>query len=276
MTRKPHLAKTILSNVKVKHDPALNRSGLEPLESRRLLSGNVTASVANGSLTLSGDGESNAIVLDQAGLNADQVRVTGTGGTTINDGVDPVIMSGITRAVGMRLGAGDDELVMRDVSLPGDVWLNADGGANTLALSDVQTGGTVYIGNDSNVNTTMTIADTTIDGYLHISTGSGGHNLALDAVVVKGKTNICRFNADDVITVDDSTFNGDVTLYTGGGADLIAIETLGDPTGPTTAFNSKMWVRTKSGEDTLQLGLTGEAGNHSVFASKAKFDGGSE
>ncbi len=207
-----HQVRTLLLNRETQKQEPGGNSTAEPLERRVFLSGNVTAWVSQGDLTIGGDAEANAIVLDQAGLNADQVRVTGTGGTTINDGADPVIMSGITRAVGMHLGDGDDSLVMRDVSFPGDVWLNADGGTNTLALSNVQTAGSIYLGNDSTANTTITIADTTIDGYLHISTGSGGHNLALDAVEVKGKTKIGSLNANDVITVDDSTFNGDVTL----------------------------------------------------------------
>ncbi|MDQ3029877.1 MAG: hypothetical protein M3R09_07600 [Actinomycetota bacterium] len=207
-----HQVRTLLLNRETQKQEPGGNSTAEPLERRVFLSGNVTAWVSQGDLTIGGDAEANAIVLDQAGLNADQVRVTGTGGTTINDGAEPVIMSGITRAVGMHLGDGDDSLVMRDVSFPGDVWLNADGGTNTLALSNVQTAGSIYLGNDSTANTTITIADTTIDGYLHISTGSGGHNLALDAVEVKGKTKIGSLNANDVITVDDSTFNGDVTL----------------------------------------------------------------
>src|SRR5688572_30705423 len=112
-----HLADTILSTLGIERNPTLGRSALEALESRRLLSGNVTASVAGGDLTLSGDAESNQLILDQVGLSADQVRLTGTGGTTINDAAEPVIMSGITRAMGMHLGDGNDSLVMRDVSL---------------------------------------------------------------------------------------------------------------------------------------------------------------
>jgi len=55
-------------------------SPAEALESRMFLSGDVLASVVNGSVILRGDAEANAIVMDAAGLNADQVRVTGAGG----------------------------------------------------------------------------------------------------------------------------------------------------------------------------------------------------
>src|SRR5688500_14343215 len=84
------------------------RSTCEALETRKLMSGTVLATVVNGAVTLRGDGESNAIVLDQAGLTDGQVRVSGAGATGINGQAEPVILSGVTGRVLVRMGDGAD------------------------------------------------------------------------------------------------------------------------------------------------------------------------
>ena len=58
---------------------------LEPLERRRLLSANVSVSVTNGELYLTGDSANDSLVIDQVSLSATQFRVSsGDGLTTIN------------------------------------------------------------------------------------------------------------------------------------------------------------------------------------------------
>ncbi len=81
-------------------------SSFEPLESRLLLSGTVLASVVNGNLNLRGDAAANAILLDQTGLNAGQVRVSGASGTAINNQTNPIILSGVTRGLRIRMARG--------------------------------------------------------------------------------------------------------------------------------------------------------------------------
>src|SRR5688500_15224776 len=72
-------------------------ASIETLESRVFLSGNVLASVAGGNLRIRGDAEANAIVVDQVGLNAGQVRISGASGTAINGQAGPIVLDGMTR-----------------------------------------------------------------------------------------------------------------------------------------------------------------------------------
>ena len=73
-------------------------SCLEPLESRLLLAGNVTASVAGGSLFLTGDNLLNDIVVKTP--VAGQVRVeSGASATTINGGAGPVTFNGFAGGI---------------------------------------------------------------------------------------------------------------------------------------------------------------------------------
>jgi hypothetical protein len=250
------------------------RLSFEALERRVLLAGSVLASVSNGNLSIYGDVAANAIVLDQSGLNADQVRITAAGGTTINDQADPVIVSGITRGVGIELRGGDDTVTLNNLSLPGNVWINDDAGANTLTVDNVQLAKTLNVKNISSLGATITIANTTLGKHLRISTGAGGQDVELRSVEVKAKTRIGSGDGADVLTIDDSTFHQSVKLYAGKGADLIEIDSHGDPAGAPTVFNRRVSIQMKQGDDTLKLGVTGETGNRAIFASRTKFDGG--
>src|SRR5688500_600564 len=103
MKRTPqHLVRTHVS----KHNPgkAPARPIYEALESRVFLSGTVLATVVNGNLHIRGDAATNSIVVDGAGLTAGQVRISGAGDTAINDQADPVVLSGVTGRVNIRLG----------------------------------------------------------------------------------------------------------------------------------------------------------------------------
>ncbi|MEA2710287.1 MAG: hypothetical protein QOF78_2888 [Phycisphaerales bacterium] len=253
---------------------ALRRAAVEVLEPRRFLSGSVTATVDHGNLTILGDAEANAIVVDQTGLAAGEVRILGTGGTTVNDQSAAVVLTGITRGVGIRTGAGDDTVTVRDINLPGTLWINADGGANTVALDNVDVAQSLHITNESNVGVTVTIDDTTVGKHFRMETLGGGLNATIRALEVQAKTDIGSGNGDDTVLIDDSTFHGRAYLYTGKGDDVIEIDANGSPSGAPTTFDALVSVSMKQGDDSLQLGVAGESGNSVVFSGKAKLRGG--
>ena len=74
-----------------------NRAVLSPdcLEDRTVPSGNVTASVRGGVLHIDGDALSNEIWVT-TGRGLGEAYVTPLGGTTVNGGASPVLLSGIT------------------------------------------------------------------------------------------------------------------------------------------------------------------------------------
>jgi hypothetical protein len=195
----------------------------------------------HGNLNIRGDAAANVIVLDQSGLNADQVRISGASGTAINNQANPVILSGVTRGVDIRMGAGADSVTMSSLSLPGNVSVDGQKGANILTLNNVQVARSLNIHN----STTTTIANTTVGKDLRIGPGSGVENVALRSVEVQRNTKIVGGRWSDIFTVDNSIFHGAVRLYTGQGAD-----------------------------DTLQFGVTGQTGTRAVFSNRVRFDGG--
>jgi hypothetical protein len=105
-------ARIVSTQKESKREKVLNLASVEVLENRLLLSGNVLASVSHGSLHIRGDAAGDAIVVDQVGLNADQVRIAPANGTVVNNQASPIILSGITRGVFIQMGKGDDSLTL--------------------------------------------------------------------------------------------------------------------------------------------------------------------
>jgi len=98
----------------------------EPMESRLMMSGSVSVDVVRGSLILTGGTERDEIVVDQAGLEADQFRIRGTSGTKVN-GLDEVIVSGVVDNIRAELGDGWDYLRLDNCDIAGDFIYNAGG-----------------------------------------------------------------------------------------------------------------------------------------------------
>ena len=144
-----------------------------------------------------------------------------------------------------------------------------------------QTGPVILHGMTGDVNINMgagadsvTLTGLTLPGKVLVS-GLGTVNVDLQSMVVQGKTKIVGGTGRDVITIDDSTFKGAVRLSTGGAKDLVQIETQGDPLGRPTRFRGPVSIRLGDGNDTLQVGVTGETGHRALFPNAVFFDGGS-
>jgi hypothetical protein len=223
----------------------------------------------HGNLNVRGDTAANVVVLDQIGLNADQVRVTGTGGTTINGGTDPVILSSVTKGARVRMGDAADSVTMRDLTLPGNVSLDGRKGANTLVLSNVHVGMSLSIKNAT--FSTTTIANTTVDKNLTVASGQDGQSVGLQSVDVTRNTRIAGGKAASTLTVDESALHGAVRLATGKAADVIRIDGLGGSVGTPTQFGGPVVISSSSGDDTVQVGLVG---HRPTFAGKVSLDGG--
>jgi hypothetical protein len=247
-----HQARIVSANHGIKRNKASTGSSVEALESRVFLSGTVLASVVHGNLTIQGDNAANAVVLDQAGLSAGQVRVSGAGGTTINHQTSPVILSGVTRAVNIQMGKAADSVTLHGLILPGNLSINDHGGADNIAIDN-----------------------TTVGKNLTIDAGSGGQSIVLQAVDVRRNTKIARGGgrASAVVTIDDSTFHGATQITTGDGADLVQIDARGNALGAPTVFGGPVLIALNSGDDTLQLGVPGQTGNRVVFGRKVRLDG---
>lgn len=251
-------------------------SSFEGLESRLLLSGDVSALIVDGSLRMRGDAAANSVVLDQIGLTGHQVRITGAGGTQINGQAAPVVLSGVLRRLFIRMGGGADSVTLNNMSLPGNLAV-VQTGDNSVALSvnSVKVARSLYIKNSSRLRTRTLIANSAIGNMFMMQTGSGGQSISLQSVSVRRETSIVTGKGTDTVAVDDSTFRGAVRMDTGAGTDLVQVDGRGAAAGPTTQFKGAFAISMGSGNDTLQFGVSGQAGKKVVFSDRVFLDGGS-
>ena len=108
-------------------------SGMERLEERRLLAGNVTAEVIRGTLWIRGDGAANDLRVGY--LQSPPLQVEGIN-TTINGKSDPFVPDGFS-AIRIVLGDGDDRLEMNFIEVLGDVLVRAGKGDDTIFATTV-------------------------------------------------------------------------------------------------------------------------------------------
>jgi hypothetical protein len=161
---------------------------LEPLEARTLLSGNVTAVLRNGSLTLSGDADDNGVVVWRTAGGS--FRVSGQDGTTVN-GKMAVTVGSVTHdvTIQMKQGGTDDVVVSGPLQIPGSLDAALGGGELLLdgSVGPLTVGGNVSAraGADGVVNLRNEVV---VGGKLTINSGG-------DANVVSGAARLPDFAA---------------------------------------------------------------------------------
>ncbi len=197
-------------------------AGIEALEARRLLAGNLRITINNaGDITLRGDGRSNYVevsreLVDQNGDgDTNDIVVRGLPDTTgaatgIRNGRDIISQQVINTTGGsldtklkISLGGGNDLITFRGVELNGDVTLQAGGGSDSFGF---------FGGSSAN-------------GYAKFVMGGG----------------------NDYLNVKDGSFNGTWDVNTGGGVDYIGLSAFSSATGALTKFN------TGSGPDVIYI-----------------------
>jgi hypothetical protein len=115
----------------------------------------------------------------------------------------------------------------------------------------------------------VTMSNLSLPGHVAVV----AETVVLQSVEVQRNTRIVSKSGPASVTVDDSNFHGLVGIYTGKGADVIQIESSGDPTGEPTRFDRNLSVLLYSGDDMLQVGVNGQAGNQSMLAGRVRFGG---
>ncbi|MCY2926415.1 MAG: hypothetical protein NT031_13435 [Planctomycetota bacterium] len=239
----------MFNKTKTSRHNALPAPALERLEDRTLLSGNVVGLVTAGTLTLTGDGADNTFTVDQAGLSAQQFRLTPDATTQINNsglGV-PVIFNVVKKDVKMNLGAGNDTVVFDTVALPGNVTIKDPLGDTSVTFDASTVVGRVVVRNGAGDDTFSLInasridhnvsivngngdSDTTLDNSiilwdLKVNSGAGDDQLDLLNVSLVNRYVLASFGKGDTSTlVDDSGITGRLSVKTGaGGTDDVDI-----------------------------------------------------
>jgi hypothetical protein len=252
-----------------------------------LLSGNVAVSVLEGSLVVKGDHAGNSIIVDQVGLTSQQFRITsGLSATTINGGASPLVFSGVTDDVRLKMG-GNDTVVLSAVKLPHNLLLRDATGTGTMALNNSTVAGKMKVAtkqeqlhfsaSSSTVSRDMTISNRGGGSTVQLNTTSVGRRLLIkegkdtsaDAITLAGvhvsrRTRIHTGSAGDTVTVEDScVFDGNFRLATGLGSDIASLL--------NSTFNRSLVVLMGGGTDTTNVGVGGPI----TVKKDAVFDGGS-
>lgn len=250
----------------------LRKLQLESLEDRYALAGDLTAVLANGVLTITGDDSANiaALTSDASG----QITLTGTD-TTINGGTDPVSFTGVN-SVNVRLRGGDDELtvvngsgatpsiaaltpvdIVRHLHISGGDGLDRitvsanvagglgiDGGAgnDVIDVADSSAGRSVGVYGGSG-DDTITVSNTTVDHSFCVEGGTGNDTITVDTVTGAKEGGISGWSGDDSISVLNSSFRN-LGIAGWSGIDTITLEGI-------TARN--VGVEAGTGDDTVSM-----------------------
>lgn len=199
----------------------------ENLEDRKLMAGNITASVVNDELVLTGDGSANAVEVHQTALNI--YKVKGINGTTINGKDDKSFI--VKKGILVDLKGGDDRFDIGGVIAADDVdgRLKIDMGAGADKVN---------------------IGRTKVQGETTINTGTEGDTV-----------NIGAFAALHKLTVN--TGSGDDSVSTGLAG--VGIATINMESGKDKFFGSgnfeSLRVDSGIGDDDIELFLATSPGN---------------
>lgn len=175
---------------------------IERLEARRLLAGNVTVSVVDGDLIVSGDGLRNRIQIDAMGLEAGEVRVRPVDESTLVNGDTLAILTGVTGDLRISLGGAADTLSVRDLAVAGDLQIDGGRSSDSILLNRV-----------------------TVSGALSVRGRFGDDAITVLDSRVGGRSTILGDDGNDRLILDQSTFLQNVTVHGGRGVDAISVDT---------------------------------------------------
>lgn len=198
----------------------------------------VTAQIAGGTLKIKGDADANTLVLDQAALGANQIRVTPTG-TTINGAAGAAVLDGFTGGIQIDLGGGDDTFTLDAVTSPGTVKLALGPGDDTVTLTDVTVNEALAVDLGGG-NNALSVCSITVDQALRIkvSIGTGtprtatcgattananGTAIVIDSPTIHKGLVLKGSQIAETVVLNAATIDGKSTLTLGGGSDSLSI-----------------------------------------------------
>ncbi len=257
--------------------------GFQRLESRTVLAGNVLAEVSGGDLILEGDFDDNSLVVDQIGLAADQYRISsGANPTTINGSGVPLVLSGITDGLEVKLADGNDTLVLGNGAFTDKVKIEGGDGANKIELTSFGFGADLEVQGKTGFDYVI-VTDSTVSGNAKFKYDDGGDDgfgsFRSSLTVVKNSTfegnlNIEGKDGTDSAFFDTTSIDGNVNLKFGDGG---ALSFGPNPGGTVFITNSdlgeNLTIENEVGIDQFDLVASTVAGNVTIENGAGADDG---
>ncbi len=199
--------------------------GIERLEDRMLLAGNVTTSVIGGNLIIRGDELDNRLTIDQVGLTSHEFRVKGESFTYVNGDTAPLVVSGITRDVKILLGGAGDKLTLDGVDIPRNLIIQTGGGDDTVLVHDS------VVGRNTNIRTGLgtdivNLVNLRAKRGVSVSTSDGNDIVTLEGSIFHGKARVRTERGNDTILIQDSTFDAGKVINPGPGTDFVTTQAI--------------------------------------------------
>lgn len=188
------------------------RMAIEALEDKRLLAGDVTVSLVEGSLLIQGDAASNGVAVSTGDAPDTYIvsgLVAGDGDTSINGMFDRVEVSGVTEGIAMRLAEGDDIANLVRANVRGSVAIAAG-----MGNDHVNIGGPMFSVADMNTH---------IRGHVAVDLNEGNDSLRVGNALIGRGLAANGGPGDDDMAIVGSRLRGVVGLHTGEGADHVSI-----------------------------------------------------
>ena len=199
------------------------RLQVESLENRELMAGNVSVSVQNGNLYITGDAARNHVEVRQSSPGVFRVNGVTIGGaaTKINNATNGVFTTSAVRGnVVISLGGGDDQLNFgtgdnRVINVPNNLSIDMGSGSDFLSIRDVKTGGNLGVNTGTGVKDETHVYKADVGGHLGIndpnSVNSGDYDIAtVNNCKVKGQLQFVlkggNDNVDVISTAADSLY----------------------------------------------------------------------
>ena len=238
-------------------------SVLETLESRLAPAGLVTLNLtAAGALTVTGDVDHNDFVITESG---DQWTIsTLTDGATatrfsLNGGAEATTLTfDAPLSVKAVLGAGDDEMILDGVLLPGALNVNTGDGDDILDLTSTTLGGTVTVlmGNGGDYFTAG--GDLFFGKGLSVNLGNGANTFEVNATALTSNGNISALSGGTAFEKQEFLFktgvgqvNGALTLRTT--TNSFTDFEIGDSVTDSLTVTKAMTVQSLAGSDNVTL-----------------------
>lgn len=204
----------------------LRKIGVESLELRRLMAGDVVAALEGSLLTVEGDNLDNQIAITRTAVG--DIVVAGQNGTLVN-GLPSVRFPRVQlNSVDVRMGDGNDAVVMRSLQVGNDVHVELGAGNDRLtapatAASTIQGNLFVY-GNEG--NDVVQLAALNVREDLFLDGGLGSLHATINASTIDKVMSIIGDAADDVVSVTGSRVGLDTMIETKGGSDRVSLTDL--------------------------------------------------